>query len=133
MIKLLVYSSIGKERRRLLNTICDFSDRCTVETFADLNVLRCRLEKDCKTKLWLVLLMANSEELDRLVGMDELIRETKSILILPDQREGTIGAGHSLYPRYVSYLDGDFADVGSVLEKILSSPSDRASHSLACG
>jgi hypothetical protein len=49
---------------------------------------------------------------------DELLR-LPVILILPDQKNETIANGHSLRPRFLSYMDSDFSDVRDVLQKIL--------------
>jgi len=49
---------------------------------------------------------------------DELLR-LPIILILPDQKNETIASGHSLRPRFLSYMDSDFSDVRDVLQKIL--------------
>jgi len=50
---------------------------------------------------------------------DELLR-LPVILILPDQKNETIANGHSLRPRFLSYMDSDFSDVRDVLQKILN-------------
>jgi len=36
-----------------------------------------------------------------------------------DRSGDTIARRHTLYPRYVSYADGDFSDVAAVLDKML--------------
>jgi hypothetical protein len=55
----------------------------------------------------------------RLTCMRELIQNNKSIIVLPDQTPETVSMGHTLYPRFISYLDSDFKDIGSVLGKVI--------------
>ena len=119
MMKLLVYGSGGKERQRLLEVVNGHTHRCTLETVADLELLKCRLRKACAEEMWLVLITTSSEELHRVVDMADLIHHMRSVIVLPDHRQQTIVTAHMLYPRYLSYLDGDFSDIGSVLTRVL--------------
>ena len=62
---------------------------------------------------------ANKKQLSDLLLIKEELRNLKIILILPDSKSDTISGGHELYPRFVSYIDSDFKEVGAVLEKMI--------------
>ncbi|MBF0510583.1 MAG: hypothetical protein HQK57_16890 [Deltaproteobacteria bacterium] len=50
----------------------------------------------------------------------DLLLDVKMILILPDKEENTVAVGHALYPRYMTYADGDLQDVVEVIKKCLT-------------
>lgn len=119
LMNLLVYASPGKERQRLLQAISGCNPRCMLETFPTLRSLGQRLRRNCGGETWLVLVTQSPSELERLSALSDLILNTRSILVLPDHRRESAILGHTLYPRFISYLDSDFSDVGSVLETVL--------------
>jgi len=55
-----------------------------------------------------------------MLGIRDLLAETKIILLLPDRKRATVSKGHNLYPRFLTYMDGDFSDVAAVLQKMVS-------------
>ena len=119
MMKLLLYASDGLQRERLLHAINVCNHQCSLETVADLETLDRRLRQNSDDDIWLVMISKNAQELDRLTTMSELILNVRSILVLPDRRRETAVVGHTLYPRFISYLDGDFSDVGTVLGTVI--------------
>lgn len=118
IMKLLIYASGGEDRRRMLAAINGHAHRCTLETYADLDRLACRLRKSCAEEMWLVLVAGTCEELGEFTDLVHLIQHCRSILVLPDRRHRTLVAAHMLYPRYIGYLDGDFSDIRSVLAQV---------------
>jgi len=119
MIQLLLYSSDGEQRQRMLAAIHMYASEFMLETFADIRTLNRRLRRDRSGDIWLLLMAADPIELGRLSAMGELIKNTRSILILPDERRETVFVGHSLFPRFITYLDSDLSDVGSVLGMVI--------------
>lgn len=67
----------------------------------------------------IVLLAGNKEDLQNLVAIRHLLSGKSFILILPDRRDGTTAIGHSLGPRFLTYADGNLAEVVAVLEKMI--------------
>ena len=61
----------------------------------------------------------NKAELFDLVLLKESLLNLRIILILPDEDEETINMGHTLFPRFVTYIDSDFKDVKAVLKKMI--------------
>ena len=119
IMKLLVYSSDKEQRQRLLNAIEALTSHFTLETFGDLRSLDFRLRREFTRDIWIVLITINKKELDRLVAMNELIRNNRNILVLPNRDIQTVAVGHRLYPRLISHLNSDFSDIGLVLEKVI--------------
>jgi hypothetical protein len=66
-----------------------------------------------------ILLAASKVDLFDLLSIQDLLTDIRIILILPDRESDTISKGHKLYPRFVSYADGDLKDVAAVLSKML--------------
>lgn len=66
-----------------------------------------------------VLLATGREKLRELQSLDQMLETLRIILILPDADPQTIALAHSLRPRYVTNIQGDFQDVAAVLRKIL--------------
>jgi hypothetical protein len=71
-----------------------------------------------------VLLAADIEDLLGFVSIRTVFRNSRIILILPDQQEATVAQGHKLCPRYVSYTESDFTDVATVLAKMIESGNE---------
>jgi hypothetical protein len=66
-----------------------------------------------------VLLAGTQTELMEILSIRHLLDRIRIILILPDREKETISRGHKLYPRFLSYADGNFKDVAAVLAKML--------------
>ena len=66
-----------------------------------------------------VLLAASHKELQELLSIKELLQHIRIILLLPDHENETIANGHKLYPRFLSYCDGNLDDVAAVLSKMI--------------
>jgi hypothetical protein len=67
----------------------------------------------------ILLRASSSEELIAFRRIRDLMRDVQIILVIPDRRPETLSLGHLLRPRYLSYEDGNFDDLASVLEKML--------------
>ena len=65
------------------------------------------------------LLAAKREDVVELLPMSNLFRNTRIILIVPDWDKETLAAAHQLRPRLLTYSDSDFADVFTVLTKMM--------------
>ncbi len=67
-----------------------------------------------------ILIPSDDGELAALIGMRHLLRDIRLILILSGNRNLDIAdtRAHMLRPRFISYADGDLADVTAVLCKM---------------
>ena len=68
-----------------------------------------------------VFLAADHEDLQQLIAIRDLIINVRIILVLPDRKNETIAEGHTLQPRFITYLDSDFAEIRSVMSKMINS------------
>lgn len=67
----------------------------------------------------LVLCPSCKEEVLELGALRELIREVRTIMVLPDDERETMAIGHRFQPRFLTLPTPDFKDVSKVLGKIL--------------
>ena len=67
----------------------------------------------------LVLCPACKEEVRELGALRELIRDVRTILVLPDNERETVAIGHRFQPRYLTMPSADYKDVSKVLRKML--------------
>ncbi len=54
-----------------------------------------------------------------LLAIRDFLSDIRMIVVLKDQEKDTITKAHRLYPRYITYADSDFIDVGAVLTKMM--------------
>ena len=90
-----------------------------VQIFRDTKSFGQRLKTPGRPPKAAVLLASTREDLLELKPLNGLLEYIRFILILPDREKETISQGHSLRPRYLSYVDAGFLDVGAVLKKML--------------
>jgi hypothetical protein len=64
-------------------------------------------------------LAVSGEDLQGLFSIRDLFDDIPMILILPDRKRDTISKGQKLYPRFATYMDGNFSDLALVLAKML--------------
>jgi hypothetical protein len=65
-----------------------------------------------------VLCCQTKTDLKEISSLGDLLQELKIILILPDDDLDTIAKAHSLRPRYLSWVDQNFIDIGAVLKRM---------------
>lgn len=94
--------------------------RANVETFHSVTRLSERLHRPALNFPIVVLLAMNREDLENIIAIQDLLLDSRVVLILPDKKEDTMALGHSLRPRFVSYRDSSFKDVGAVLGKMVN-------------
>ena len=68
-----------------------------------------------------VLYAQNNDQLFELITLKDFLMDIRIILILPDREHLTVKRGHTLFPKYTSYIDSCTTDVASVLNKMISS------------
>ena len=71
-----------------------------------------------------VLNAGSNENLEELLCMRELFDSIRLILILHDREVETVRKGHTLFPRFLTYVDSDFDWVTAVLKKMLLNNHD---------
>lgn len=104
---------------KLLGIIEGLAVNGKIEIYRSIDSLVQRLRKPTFDMDISILIAVNKKQLSDLLFIKEEFRDIKIILILPDRESDTISRGHKLYPRFVSYIDSDFKEVGAVLEKMI--------------
>ena len=111
---------------RLLCTIEGLAVDEKIEIYRNILSLTKRLREPTYDLDVSILMIPNDEELLGILLIYELLRDIKTILILPDRDQHTISRGHKLYPRYISFIDGDFKDIREVLKKMIKNKQREA-------
>ena len=118
-MNLLLYTSgTDDASRKLVEMALTFAAKGTAEIFHSLENLTNRLTQPKNNQTAVVLHAATEKELAQMLSINDFLQDIKLILILPDNKEPTIAKGHKLHPRFLSYADSDFADIGAVLNKM---------------
>ncbi len=70
-----------------------------------------------------VVLTGEKSDLLDLFSIRDLLRESKLILVLHDDSDGTIELGHKFFPRFSNSINNGFENTAAVLAKMLDSNS----------
>lgn len=90
-----------------------------VEVLNTTETLCHRVRQNGRQDMIVILLIASRGELAKIIQQADLFCDHQIILVLPDRSPESASLGHALYPRYVSYHDGDLQDVDCVLQRML--------------
>ncbi len=118
-MKLLLYAGEDQTGKRLKKCIHHLVPHKALETCGTIVNLIERLRQPVGDLALSVLLIRGQMELKRIIAFGDLLDDIKIIIILPDRRPETISEAHRLYPRFISYADGDFRDIVEVAEHML--------------
>ncbi|MBN1547944.1 MAG: hypothetical protein JW902_14935 [Syntrophaceae bacterium] len=66
-----------------------------------------------------VLFCMTKNDFLEILSLGDLLLELKIILILPDDDRDTIIKAHNLRPRYLSWVDQNYLDIGAVLRRMV--------------
>jgi hypothetical protein len=104
---------------RVLKVLETFVPQMTVEMFGSLGDLSRRLRKPHFNIKVMVFFAVSRADLQGFLGLSEFLGDKKLILVLPDRDAETIAQAHKLKPRFITWLDSDFSDLGTVLKRML--------------
>lgn len=121
-MNLLFYASNSHfSGKRLWTLHKEVSSELPAEFYTNFHDLRQNLNSFFVDKPSIAVLLAgNRQELSDLVAIKHLFDGIRVILIIPDREKKTVSKGLELYPRFMSYVDGDFTDIAVVLRKMIS-------------
>jgi hypothetical protein len=71
-----------------------------------------------------LIMVSDEEELRLLAERKDTWHWFKTILVIPDDKPGTINLCHSLSPSFIADMDSDFSDVEAVLKKMVKNYSE---------
>lgn len=127
-MNILYYTStINGAGKRLQEAIESVVQAENTEIYRNLESLIQRLRRPTQL-LDVSILLANSRTdfLD-LLSIRDLLLNLRIILILPDGNKETITRGHTLFPRFLTYVNSDFKDVAAVLKKMIQKTNSKQS------
>ena len=120
-MELIFYSPTdGSVEERLRRVVASVNPGWSGEVFRSIDNLAERLLVPRNDLAIALLLVEKREDIQVLWAMSNLFRNTRIILVAPDRDKETIAAAHLLRPRLLTYRDSDFADVFTVMTKIIA-------------
>lgn len=126
-MQLIIFASplnmIGQNLQKEMQGMTDWIQ---LNTFGDIPSLVIHLRQPMREDTLCILIPADNHDLLRLKTIRHLMRDMRLLLILPNRQSETISDGHSLRPRFVSYVDCPLTDVTAVVGKILDSTRSQA-------
>ncbi|MFC1490095.1 hypothetical protein ACFL6K_02670 [Candidatus Latescibacterota bacterium] len=119
-MKIFVYSkNNNSDSERLKNMIDSFHFDCEKELFHSLNNFTNQLRREINSEIIIIILTVDFTDFHEIYSIRDLLQNFRIILILPNLEEATISKGFECYPRYVSYINSDYSDVISILNKMV--------------
>jgi len=93
-----------------------------LQSIGDLSSRLCWPTDDFKI---VVIVASNKKDLVDLTFIGHIFSDTPIIIVLPDRKESTTIIGYGLVPRFLTYMDSNFMEVGAILEKMLENYEKR--------
>jgi len=115
----LFIPSRNDAEKRLMAALERTVPRGSLKIYRNPDSLRRRLLPGRSNGLTLVILAATKQDLLAVVPLREMLLGFRVIMVLPDSDDLTLAMGWGMWPRFVSYADGNFEDVAGVLNKIV--------------
>lgn len=115
----------GDAEKRLMGAVQSLVPKANVRVYRDLEGFRRKLLFGPGTPPAVVILAVTKQDLLSVVPLRELLLRLRVVVVLPDSDDLTLAVGWGLWPRFVSYADGDLRDVAAVLGNIIGAAPDR--------
>lgn len=107
-----------KGNEKINRLVCRVSVLATTRIFQSAEDFSRRFSQPAYGSTVGVLIAGDREQLLNIISIRHLLSEIPIILVLPDREESTTTMGHTLAPRFLTYMDGKLAEVAAVLEKM---------------
>lgn len=119
--KLIVYSrdqnEFGMELEKMIEKL---ASKKNVEVYRATLDLTLRLRMPFRESAIAILVISDEKDLKSILSIKSLLINMRVVLILPDRNNGTIEAGHTLLPRYLSFKDNNsLKDIKAVLTRMI--------------
>ncbi len=113
--------------KNLLKKVREVVPPTQLEEFHDFETLMQFLVRLLDEDQIMVLRVSSPEDFINYRRTREFMRDVQILLVMPDHQEKSLSLGHLLHPRFMTFEDGDFNDLASVLEKMLNN-KDKNKH-----
>jgi hypothetical protein len=107
-------NGLGMQIRRAVEQVVP---RNRVEIYHTVDNLSGRLHRFAANSI-VVLLALDKNDLADIVAIQDLLFDSRVLLVLPGHEDDVLTMGHSLRPRFVSFREYGFQDVSAVLQKM---------------
>jgi hypothetical protein len=84
----------------------------------NLSSLELSIKKPISYQTLVILFIATQKELDAIITIRNQLIRFPLVIILPDRSAETVRKGHSLYPRFLTYIGEDAAILTQILERL---------------
>lgn len=101
-----------------INALLELIPDLPRELFYSLDELTERLRSPIYDDAIALFVISDRQSLSDLLAIRTLLRNIRILLVLRDQDEACISAGHHLYPRYLTTLTDDVQEIALVLNKM---------------
>jgi hypothetical protein len=89
-----------------------------IEIFRSIEGLSRRLREPLDNRVVAILCPNSREDLSSIHSIRRLLRDIQIILLAPDSSPETMAMAHQLRPRFLTYNNSDFEELGAVLRKM---------------
>jgi hypothetical protein len=125
-MSILLFSNNGQEcENRLVEVVRSLTRSHALEVFHSVEELAIRFREPRGSLAVMIFIAGSRKDLIDLHDINNMFFDLPMILILPDRMKETARLGFKLYPRFVTYGDGDFEDVKGVLGNMLKQVEKR--------
>ena len=111
--------------KRLMGAMESLVPRASAKVYRNVDALRRRLLFGPGNPAAVVILAVTKQDLLSVVPLRELLLSLRVVVVLPDSDDVTLAVGWGMWPRFVSYADGDLRDVAAVLGNIVGVAPER--------
>jgi hypothetical protein len=119
-MKVFLYTTAVEKVARLVRQAIESAiPEGTLETYRSPGNFAQRLRQPKDDLTIVVLLLASSEDFLDVLAIQHLFRDVRTIVVVPDTQEETIAMAHSLRPRYLTYIDGNFSGLSTVVDRLV--------------
>lgn len=118
-MKLLLYTTAAEGVVKRVTAALESSvPDGALETCRSPSNLSRRLQEPKDDLTIVILLLASRMDFLDVLAISHSFRNTHIIVVAPDTREETIAMAHRLRPRYLTYIDGDYLPLSTVVKQI---------------
>lgn len=125
-MKVLLYATSKEVIRNLSNFLSERENGFAVITCQTFDKLHEHLQYIYSFTA-VILRVANKEELLELLTIQEILKNSKNVLQLPDSSKTLLQQALKLFPRYITETERDFEEISVVLRKLYALPLTRLS------
>jgi hypothetical protein len=110
---------VTRRLQSLMETVVPEENRAT---YRDIQAFSQSLREPAEGQRIVLLSASSRHDLSLIQSIRNLLSDESIIIILPDREGDTIAMGHSLHPRFLTYMDSDFTELAGVLGRMLGTP-----------